>query len=136
MGETVCVPFVVTNKGYAIVWDNPSTTRASFAFNERTTWESQVGDRISFFVIAGHSTDELYAGYRKLTGITPIPPKAAFGFIQSKNRYGSQAELLSAAEGYRQRGYPADMMVVDWFYWTKMGQFDFPTYRAGPILPP
>ncbi len=25
-GETVCVPFLVTNKGYGILWDNPSST--------------------------------------------------------------------------------------------------------------
>jgi alpha-D-xyloside xylohydrolase len=53
-----------------------------------------------------------------------LPPKAAFGLIQSKARYESQAQVLAAAEGYRSRGYPLDVMVVDWFYWTRMGQLD------------
>lgn len=123
-GETVCVPFLVTNKGYGILWDNPSDTSISAAVSGRTLWQSNVGERVSFFVITGNTTDELYAGYRKLTGVTPLPPKAAFGFIQSKARYESQQQILDVAAGYRKRGYPLDIIVLDWFYWTKMGQLD------------
>lgn len=123
-GETVCVPFLVTNKGYGIVWDNPAATTVSPGLNDTTKFQSQTGERVSFFIITGKTTDELYAGYAKLTGETPLPPKAAFGLIQSKARYESQAELLGVADGYRSRGYPIDVMVLDWFYWTRMGQLD------------
>lgn len=134
-GETVCVPFLVTNKGYGILWDNPSSTTISAGLQGRTTWQSRVGERVSYFVIAGATADDLYAGYRKLTGVTPLPPKAAFGYIQSKARYENQKQVLDVAAGYRQRGYPLDIMVVDWFYWTRMGQLDvnpvdFPTPAA------
>ena len=123
-GETVCVPFLVTNKGYGIVWDNPSATTVSPGLGGSTHWQSNVGERVSFFVIAGATTDEIYAGYRRLTGETPLPPKAAFGLIQSKARYESRQELMDIAEGYRSRNYPLDVMVLDWFYWTRMGQLD------------
>ncbi len=123
-GETVCVPFMVSTKGYGIVWDNPSATRVASAVNGRTSWQSNVGERVSFFVIVDSNVDQLYAGYAQLTGRTPIPPKAAFGLIQSKARYQSQQEVLDVAHGYRQRQYPLDIMVVDWFYWTRMGQLD------------
>jgi alpha-D-xyloside xylohydrolase len=122
-GETVCVPFLVSSKGYGILWDNPSETKVYPAVNGRTLWQSKVGERVSFFVITG-SYDEIYAGYRKLTGVTPLPPKAAFGYIQSKARYETQAQILNVAKGYRDRGYPLDVMVLDWFYWTRMGQLD------------
>ncbi len=124
-GESVGIPFLVTNRGYGLIWDNPSKTTIVPGFNEITTWESEVGERISFFVIAGASTDEIYKGYRTLTGVTPLPPKSAFGFIQCKQRYQSQQEVLDVAKGYRNRHYPADILVVDWFYWTKMGSLDF-----------
>ena len=123
-GESVCVPFMVSSRGYGLVWDNPSKTTIEAAFNEQTKWTSQVGDRVSFFVIAGDSTDEIYSGYRTLTGPTPMLPKAAYGFIQSKQRYDSQDEILSVAKGYRDRHLPADMIVVDFLYYTKMGQMD------------
>ena len=120
-----CVPFLVTNKGYGLLWDNPSRTTIEPGFNEQTRWTSQVGDRVSFFVIAGTTADEIYAGYKLLTGPTHMLPKAAYGYIQCKQRYASQKEVLDVAQGYRDRHLPADVMVVDWFYYTKMGQFDF-----------
>ena len=119
-----CVPFLVTNKGYGLLWDNPSKTTIETGFNERTRWTSEVGDRVSFFVIAGDTADEIYSGYKLLTGPTHMLPKAAYGYIQCKQRYLNQAELLAAAQGYRDRHLPADVMVVDWFHYTKMGQID------------
>jgi alpha-D-xyloside xylohydrolase len=119
-----CVPFLVTNKGYGLLWDNPSKTTIEPGFNEQTRWTSEVGDRVSFFVIAGANVDEIYAGYRLLTGPTHMLPKAAYGYIQCKQRYASQQEVLDVAQGYRDRHLPADVMVVDWFYFTRMGQFD------------
>jgi alpha-D-xyloside xylohydrolase len=124
-GPSVCVPFLVTNHGYGMIWDNPSKTTIKPGFNERVEWDSEVGDRVSFFVIAGDSTDEIYSGYRLLTGATPMLPKAAYGYIQCKQRYSSQAEVLAVAKGYRDRHLPADMIVVDWFYFSKMGEMDF-----------
>jgi alpha-D-xyloside xylohydrolase len=123
-GESVCVPFMVSSRGYGLVWDNPSKTIFEGGFNERTNWSSRVGDRVSFFVIAGNSSDEIYSGYRALTGPTPMLPKAAYGFTQSKQRYDTQDEILSVAKGYRDRHLPADMIVVDFLYYTKMGQMD------------
>ena len=123
-GETVCVPFMVSSRGYGVVWDNPSDTHVYPGVNGSTLWQSEVGERVSFFVIVGDDADALYSGYAKLTGRTPIPPKAAFGLIQSKARYASQQEILDVANTYRRKGYPLDIMVLDWFYWTRMGQLD------------
>ena len=123
-GQSVCVPFVVTNKGYGIVWDNPSKTTVAFAIGDSTRWTSQVGQRVSFFVIAGGTYDEIYEGFRQLTGDVPMLPKSAYGYIQCKQRYSSQAELMAVAEGYRSRHLPIDDLVIDWFHYTKMGEMD------------
>jgi alpha-D-xyloside xylohydrolase len=122
---SICVPFMVTNYGYGIVWDNPSKTVIEPGFNAETRWTSEVGDRVSFFVIAGDTVDEIYSGYRLLTGTTPMLPKAAYGFVQCKQRYITQEEMLNVAKGYRERRLPLDVLVLDWFYYSKMGQFDF-----------
>jgi alpha-D-xyloside xylohydrolase len=123
-GPSVCVPFVVTNKGYGLLWDNPGKTTAQFGFNEVTRWTSDVGQRVSFFVIAGKTYDEIYEGYKLLTGDVPMLPKPAYGYIQCKQRYTSQAELMAVAKGYRDRKLPADVLVIDWFHYTKMGEMD------------
>lgn len=131
---TFCVPFMVTNQHYALLWDNPSQTTVAPGFHNTLKFTSQVGTRVSFFVIRGKSYNQFYEGYDKLTGSVPMLPKAAYGFLQSKQRYWSQQQLLTAAEGYRKRDLPADIMVVDWFYYTKMGQMDMnPKYWPDPI---
>ena len=122
-GQSVCVPFLVTNKGYGLLWDNPSKTTVSLGFNDSNTFKSQVGQRVSFFVIAG-DYDAIYRGYRLLTGDVPMMPKSAYGYIQCKQRYSTQAELMSVAKGYRDRHLPIDDLVIDWFTYTKMGQMD------------
>jgi alpha-D-xyloside xylohydrolase len=123
-GQSVCVPFVVTNRGYGIVWDNPSVTTVAFGFNDVTRWTSDVGQRVSFFVIAGKTYDEIYSGYRLLTGDVPMLPKSAYGYIQCKQRYTSQDELMAVAKGYRERHLPIDDLVIDWFHYTQMGEMD------------
>ena len=83
-----------------------------------------MGQRVSFFVIAGKTYDEIYEGFRTLTGDAPMLPKSAYGYIQCKQRYSSQAELMGVAKGYRERHLPIDDLVIDWFTYTKMGQMD------------
>src|SRR6202789_157108 len=112
-GQSVCVPFVVTNKGYGILWDNPSRTTVAFAIGNATKWTSDVGQRVSFFVIAGKTYDEIYEGFRTLTGDVAMLPKSAYGYIQCKQRYSSQAELMGVAKGYRERHLPIDDLVID-----------------------
>jgi alpha-D-xyloside xylohydrolase len=130
---STCVPFYITNKGYGLLWDNASKTTVEPGFNQQTRWSSQSGNRVSYFVIAGNTADEIYAGYKLLTGPTHMLPKAAYGYIQCKQRYSSQDEVMAVARGYRQRHLPADVLVVDWFYYTKMGQMDFdPRYWPDP----
>jgi alpha-D-xyloside xylohydrolase len=124
-GESVCVPFLISSYGYGLVWDNPSRTTIEPGFNEFTKWTSEVGDRVSFFVISGSTADEIYEGYRLLTGPTPLLPKSAYGFTQSKQRYDTQQEVLDVAKGFRDRNLPADTIVVDFLTYTKMGQMDF-----------
>ena len=123
-GPSQCVPFVVTNKGYGLLWDNPARATVNFGFNNTTSWISDVGQRVSFFVIAGKTYDEIYEGYRLLTGDVPMLPKSAYGYIQCKQRYRSQAEIMAVAKGYRDRHLPIDDLVIDWFTYTKMGQMD------------
>ncbi len=123
-GESVCVPFMVSSRDYGLIWDNPSKTTIDLGFNMQNVWSSEVGDRVSFFVIAGDNTDQIYEGYRQLTGPARMLPKAAYGYIQSKMIYASQDELLDVAKGYRDRNLPLDILVVDFFNMTKYGNFD------------
>jgi alpha-D-xyloside xylohydrolase len=128
-GESVCVPFLVSSRGYGLVWDNPSKTTINLGFNQQNLWSSDIGDRVSFFVIAGDKADEIYQGYRLLTGITHLLPKATYGYIQSKAIYPTQEQLLDVAKGYRDRNLPLDVLVVDFLNMTRQGELDLDKSR-------
>ena len=51
-------------------------------------------------------------------------PHWATGFIQCKDRYRNQTQLLDVARGYKQRGLPISMIVIDWFHWKQMGDWE------------
>jgi alpha-D-xyloside xylohydrolase len=128
-GQDVCVPFMVSSRGYGLVWDNPSKTTVNLGFNGRNVWSSEVGERVSYFVIAGETSDEIYEGYRLLTGVTHMLPKAVYGYIQSKAIYPTQEQILDVAKGYRERKLPLDVMVVDFLNMTKQGEMDLDPKR-------
>ena len=128
-GENVCVPFMISSRGYGLIWDNPSKTTINLGFNQQNVWSSEIGDRVSFFVIAGANSDEIYQGYRQLTGITHMLPKAAYGYIQSKAIYPTQEQALAVAKGYRDRNLPLDILVVDFLNGTRQGELDLDPAR-------
>jgi len=128
-GENVCVPFAVSTRGYGLIWDNPSKTTVDLAINQQSQWSSEVGERVSFFVIAGESSDEIYQGYRQLTGATPLLPRGSYGYIQSKAIYPTQQQALAVAKGYRDRKLPLDTLVVDFLNMTRQGELDLDPAR-------
>ncbi len=128
-GENVCVPFMVSSRNYGLIWDNPSKTTIDLGFNQQNVWSSEIGDRVSFFVIAGDKVDEIYQGYRQLTGVAHLLPRATYGYIQSKAIYPSRDELMAIARGYRDRNLPLDVLVVDFLNMTKQGEMDLDPAR-------
>ena len=128
-GEDVCVPFMVSSRGYGLVWDNPSKTTIDLGINDRNVWSSEVGERVSYFVIAGKTSDEVYEGYRLLTGVTHMLPRAVYGYIQSKAIYPTQEQLLDVAKEYRSKNLPLSVMVVDFLNMTRQGEMDLDPKR-------
>ena len=52
-------------------------------------------------------------------------PEYGMGYWQCKLRYRTQEELLSVAREMKRRGLPLDAIVVDFFHWTRQGDFRF-----------
>ncbi len=94
------------------------------AEQNRISLFSEAADQIDYYFIAGNDMDELISGYRTLTGKAPMMPKWAMGFWQSRERYSSQAELLSVVSEFRKREIPIDNIVQDWQYWPDDGWGD------------
>lgn len=81
------------------------------------TLSSEMGDQIDYYFVRGNNMDEVISGYRTLTGKAPIMPQWAMGFWQSRERYKTADELVTAVQEYRKRQIPIDNIVLDWSYW-------------------
>lgn len=78
---------------------------------------ADTADELDCFIFSSITLDGCVAQLRDLTGDVPMPPKWAFGYLQSKERYTSQQELLDIAAEYRTRKIPLDAVVQDWCSW-------------------
>ncbi len=80
-------------------------------------FDSEAGRQIDYYFVYGDNMDDVIKGYRQLTGKSPIVPRWAMGFWQSRERYKSQKELMDVVANFRRKKIPLDNIVQDWFYW-------------------
>ena len=114
----VVIPFLVSTRGYGLLFDSYSAL--TFADGkDGMSVSSDVVDDLDYYFILGPSMDGAIAGYRRLTGAATMLPKWAFGYIQSKERYVTQDELIGTTKQFRDRKIPLDLIVQDWNYWAE-----------------
>lgn len=118
------VPFMVSSKGYGFFWNNPAIGTATFGTN-KTEWHVNSTRKLDYFITAGDSPAEIEAQYSLATGRTPMMPEFGMGYWQCKLRYRNQEELLAVAREHKKRGLPMDAIVIDFFHWTRQGDFRF-----------
>lgn len=118
------VPFVVSDKGYGMLWHNPAVGDVTFGTN-MTVWRAQCTHLIDYWITADDIPAGIVERYVQATGLPPMMPENAMGFWQSKLRYRTQEELLSVAREYKRRGLPLDVIVIDFYHWTKFGDWKF-----------
>lgn len=118
------VPFMISNRGYGFLWNNPAIGTATFGTN-KTEWYAKSTKKLDYFITAGDAPAELEAQYSLATGRTPMMPEYGLGYWQCKLRYRNQEELLAVAREHKKRGLPMDAIVVDFFHWTMQGDFQF-----------
>lgn len=120
----VAIPVLVSSRGYGFLWHDPSVGQVELAHN-RTRWVAEASRGIDYVVFTGDSYADLMGTYARLTGAAPVLPQWAAGFWQSKLRYRNQDELLGVAREYKKRGLPLSVIVIDFFHWTMLGEFQF-----------
>lgn len=110
------VPVLVSTRGYGILLDSYSLITFHDDAYGSYLW-TDVDDELDYYFIYGPEFDQIVHELRYLTGKAPMLPKWAFGYIQSKERYTCQEELLAIAREYRARELPLDGLVLDWKSW-------------------
>ena len=103
-------------KGYGLFWDNYSPTTLGIE-EGKFFFSSENAGCVDYYFIWGGDADGVIAGIRQLTGTVPMLPLWSYGFMQSRERYKSSAELTEVLDRYRATGVPIDVMIQDWQYW-------------------
>ncbi len=120
----VNVPFVQSNYNYGLYFDITFPGYFDFGSSIQSVWYYKIEDgQMSYYFIYASSMKEILKKYFWLTGFPPIPPKWAFGFLQSKFGYRNQFEAESIVNTFTQKNIPLDGIIIDlyWFGWGKMG---------------
>jgi alpha-D-xyloside xylohydrolase len=120
----VAIPFLVSNRKYGFLWNNPSIGRVELGRNA-TRWVAEGSQQLDYYVVYGETYAEILERYTEVTGRTPPLPDWASSFWQCKLRYETQEELLQVAREYKRRGLPLSVIVADFFHWSHMGDWRF-----------
>ena len=75
----------------------------------KQSWWSEMTKQLDYYFMAGENMDDVISGYRSLTGKSPVMPKWAMGFWQSREKYNTQEEMLGALKGFRDRKIPLEI---------------------------
>ncbi len=116
-------PMFYSSMGYGILFDMTSNGRLTWSGGGSAyKYTANYADSLDYYFFYGPEADEVISGYRTVTGTATMLPKNAFGYVQSRNRYGSQTELLNIVNTFRTKQIPLDNIVIDYFWWD--GEFN------------
>ena len=128
----ISIPFALSSLGYGFLWNTPAIGRATFG-NNYTEWHAEAVKEMDYWITVGDTPAEIEEKYTSVTGRAPVMPEHLLGLWQCKLRYRTQEEVLSVARKYHELGIPLDVIVIDFFHWTRQGDWQFdPEYWPDP----
>ena len=89
-----------------VVWDLGSTRRDMAVI-------TSVSGNADLYLIEEDSPTELARSFRRLIGRSYLPPRWAFGYIQSRWGYASEQEVRAVAAEHRRAHIPLDAVCLD-----------------------
>lgn len=122
------IPYFMTlrnGKAHGIFFDN--THRTIFDMKSDSDHYSFMaeGGRLDYYVFAGPTPKHVIEQYTHLTGRTPIPPKWAIGYHQSRYSYESEQEVRDLAAAFLEKEIPVDVIYLDIHYMKGYRVFTF-----------
>lgn len=120
----VSIPFMMSSLGYGFLWNNPAVGSAVFGKNY-TEWTSQASKQFDYWITVADNPRGIVENYTAVTGRVPLMPSNLLGLWQCKLRYRTQEEVLNVARRYKELGIPLDVIVIDFFHWTRQGDWRF-----------
>jgi alpha-D-xyloside xylohydrolase len=83
------VPFMISSRGYGLLWNNPAIGTATFGTNH-TEWIANSTKKMDYFITSGKTPAQIEEQYAEAVGKAPMMPDYGMGFWQCKLRYRTQ----------------------------------------------
>lgn len=102
------------DKLFGVYFDDPGAMEFDLGYTRGDTAviTSENGD-LSVYIIEAESLTAICKEFRGLTGRSYMPPKWAFGYIQSRWGYSSAPEVRNVVKEHRDRHIPLDGVCMD-----------------------
>ncbi len=111
-------PMFYSNMGYGILFDITSNGQLDWLDGGKVyRYTGKASDSMDYYFFYGPEADTVISGYRTVTGKATMLPKNAFGYVQSRNRYGSQKEVQDVLDTFREKQIPLDVLIIDYYWW-------------------
>jgi len=121
-------PILTNTNGYAIYFDNYEPGHFDLGAKDSKKISYSVNtEKLCMYVILASTIPEQLEKYTWLTGRQPLPPKWAFGFMQSKNHYQNEAEVRGIVETFQEKKIPLDAIILDLAWFKNMGDLTWNT---------
>lgn len=114
------VPFFIglrQGKAYGIFFDNTYRSHFDFGSEFRDIYSfGAEGGELNYYFFYGPDPKTVLERFTELVGRTPLPPRWALGYQQSRYSYYPENEVRFIADNFRLRHIPCDVIYLDIHY--------------------
>jgi alpha-glucosidase len=111
------VPFFIglcRGRAYGLFLDNTYRSSFDMGAEDRDLYSfGAEGGEMNYYFFAGPTPKRVVARFTELVGRSPLPPRWAIGYIQSRYSYYPERTVRFIAENFRHRGIPCDALFLD-----------------------
>jgi len=123
------IPFYITDTNTSVYYNANGKDEIYFQSGVVPQTYTTSYQRIQCYVRQNKNMQEGIAHFYAETNPNALLPKWAYGYIQSKYGYRTQQEVIDVVEGFKQRNLPLTGIVLDLFWFNKMGDIFWDTSR-------
>ncbi len=106
--------FYGEGKCFGVFFDDPGLVEFDLGYTQIDTAKiTSANGGVSVYLIEEDSLIAVCRAFRELTGRSYIPPKWAFGYMQSRWGYATDKDVEFIAEEHRKRHIPLDSVCMD-----------------------
>ena len=141
------IPYYWTDAGYSVLAVTADDNRPAYwtaATNGGAVTWTFPGTEASLFLMPSANLKDAAKDYAQLTGYAPVPPRWAFGYLQSRWGWADRAYIEETLAKFQQLNLPVDSFIYDFEWYTPTPDYalpptglpDFKDFSFNPTLFP